>query len=107
MATATCMNKTMFNRQQKWTVMLVTVAFAWLLHVTSTPLPATDTAEQAVAASAGRATGFVEQEGDEWARPRTLPVVFILGIIVVLALLIAVRLGGFGRDAAPESAKGA
>jgi hypothetical protein len=100
------MNKSMIAKQKKWTAMLVTVTFAWLLQVQAMPLAAADTTEQVAAASAERETGFVEQEGDTWAKPRTLPIVFILGVVVVLALLIAVRLGGFGRDVAPRTASG-
>ena len=81
---------------------MVAITFAWLLQVSSMPLDAADTTEQIVAASAGQATGFVEQEGDDWERvmPRTAPVLLILGVVVLTLLYLLIH--GIRHHAAPE-----
>jgi hypothetical protein len=99
------MNKSTFTKHQKWIALLVTFTFAWLLQVSAMPLAATGTTEHVAAASAGQATGFVEQIGDVWAKPRTSPVILILGVIVLSLLIVLIR-GGFGRDTAPRTAIG-
>jgi hypothetical protein len=64
------MNKSTFNKHQKWTALLVTVTFAWLLQVWAMPLAAADTTEKVAAASLEQAPGFIEQEGSELTQAR-------------------------------------
>ena len=77
------MNKSKFTKHQKWTALLVTFTFAWLLQVQAMPLAAIDTTEQVESASGEQATGFIEQTGDDWGRvrPRTAPILFILSAL--------------------------
>ncbi len=81
----------MYKNHQKWTALLAALTFAWLLQVSAMPLAAVDTTEQVAAASAGQATGFIEQEGDDWERamPRTAPILLILGVVALSLILSA------------------
>lgn len=96
------MNKSSFKKHQRWIALLVAFSFAWLLQVTAMPLAAVDTNEQVAAASAGQATGFVEQEGDDWERamPRTAPILLILGVVVLSFLYLLIH--GIRHHTAPE-----
>ena len=96
------MNKPTFKKRQKWTALLVTVTFAWLLQVSAMPLAAVETTEQVAAASAGQGTGFIEQEGDDWERamPRTAPVLLILGVVALSLILLLIH--GIRHHTAPE-----
>lgn len=93
----------MIKKPQKWIALLVAISFAWLLQVSAMPLAAVKTTEQATTASAEQAPGFIEQIGDDWVRPKTYPVIFILSVVII-AILIVLISGGFGRDAMPGMA---
>jgi hypothetical protein len=41
----------MTKKHQRWIALLVTIAFAWLLHVSTMPLDAADETEQVASAS--------------------------------------------------------
>ncbi len=95
----------MFKKHQRWIALLVTISFAWLLQVSAMPLAAVETTEQAATASVEQATGFIEQIGDDWVRPKTYPVVFILSVVVI-SILIVLIYHGFGRHAMPGTSTG-
>jgi hypothetical protein len=91
----------MIKKHQKWTALLVAITFAWLLQVSAMPLAANNKTE-AVAASAGQAPGFVEQQGPDWNRPAKLKITTVLIIVGALLVLgiITVFFRGIGHEAA-------
>jgi hypothetical protein len=103
---STCMNKSMFNKHQRWTALLVAFTFFWLLQVSAKPLVALDATEQVAAASVEQATGFIEQSGDDWGRvrPRSAPILFILAVVALALLYVLIH--GIDIDAAPRTATG-
>jgi len=95
----------MLKKQQKWIALLMTLTFAWLLQVSTMPLAAASTTEQASSASVDQAPGFIEQQGPEWNRPVKKNIVFIIVIAVVVYALITALIHT-GSALMPRPAKG-
>ena len=112
---STCMNKSMYKNHQQWIALLVAVTFAWLLHVSATPLAAAKTTEQPSAEAieptnqldSEQAPGFFEQAGDEWGRvrPKTSPLLLLAAIAALGFLYLLIH--GIDIDAAPRDGMGA
>jgi len=94
------------EQHQKWTALLVTIAFAWLLQASATTLAAAGPREQAGPASLEQETGFIEQQGAEWDRGRkkNAPLIIILGFVAISLLWLIIH--GIDLDAAPGPANG-
>lgn len=95
----------MLKKHQRWTALLVTIAFAWLLQVTAMPLAAAGASEQAVSANIEQAPGFVEQQGPEWNHAKKINPIRIVIIVIVgyVALsLLYLLLHGIDIGAAPR-----
>jgi hypothetical protein len=86
----------MIKKQQKWIALLVTLAFVWLLQVSTMPLAAAGTAEQVSSANHEQGPRFIEEEGHRGyhaAKKSILPYVLIgVGVVAVAAVLILVVL---------------
>ena len=86
----------MIKKQQKWIAVLVTLAFMWLLQVSTMPLAAASTVEQISSANAEQGPDFVEAVGYKAApaaKKSILPIVLIgLGVVAVAAVLFLVVL---------------
>ena len=84
----------MIKKQQKWIALLVTLTFAWLLQVSTTPVAAASKTEQVSSANAELAPGCIEHEGNSsyTAKKKSiLPIVLIgVGVVAVAAVLILV-----------------
>jgi hypothetical protein len=84
----------MINKQKKWTAILVTVTFIWLLQVSAMPAGAADATEQIDSANAEQGPDFLEAIGHKAAPPKgksILPYVLIgVGVVAVAAVLILV-----------------
>jgi len=103
------MNNSMFNMHQICTCLLVIVTFAWLLQVSAMPLAAAGSTEQVASASAGQATGFIEQQGPEWTKSRKKSPVRIIIIVLVGYVALSILyflIHGIDIDAAPRTATG-
>jgi hypothetical protein len=59
----------MIKKQQKWIALLVTLAFVWLLQVSTMPVAAANAPEQTGSASAEQGPDFVEAVGSEKEHP--------------------------------------
>ncbi|MEI6613990.1 MAG: hypothetical protein WCL37_03765 [Chrysiogenales bacterium] len=84
----------MIKKQQKWIALLVTLTFIWLLQVSTMPLAAANTAEQASFASFEQGPDFIEAVKHKAAPPpkkSILPYVLIgVGVVAVAAVLFLV-----------------
>jgi hypothetical protein len=60
----------MINKQKKWTAILVTLTFVWLLQVSAMPAGAADAAEQVGSANAEQGPDFLEAVGHKTAPPK-------------------------------------
>ncbi|MCJ7526112.1 MAG: hypothetical protein MUP71_12955 [Candidatus Aminicenantes bacterium] len=96
----------MLKKQQKWIALLMTLTFAWLLHITAMPLAAVETTEQVSSTSVEQAPGVFEQTGSEWGRvkPRTSPLLLIAAVVALALLYLLIH--GIDIDAAPDTTTG-
>ena len=84
----------MIKKQQKWTALLMTISFAWLLRVSAMPVAAAGTTEAVTSASVEQAPRVFEQQGPEWNRPvKKKTVLIIVGVLCALAIIISVSVG--------------
>jgi len=81
----------MLKKQQKWIALFVVCTFVWLLQVSTMPLAAAGTSEQASVASAGQGPDYYEAVGQKTAptkKKSILPWILIgVGVIAVSAAL--------------------
>jgi len=86
----------MIKKQQKWIALLVVCTFAWLLQVSTMPVSAAGTSEQAGVASAEQGPGVYEAAKPAPApapKKSILPYVLIgVGVVAVAAVLFLVVL---------------
>jgi flagellar basal body-associated protein FliL len=86
----------MFKKQHKWIALLVTLTFAWMLQVSTMPLAAASTTEQASSANAEQGQNFVEVMDHETAPAKSksiLPLILIgVGVVAIAAVLFLVVL---------------
>jgi flagellar basal body-associated protein FliL len=101
----------MLKKKQKWTALMVTIAFSWMVHISAMPMAAADETEQPGPASVDQAPGFVEQQGvilsPGGSRPvkiKVKTVLIIFGVLCALAIIISVFFRGIGHEAARPAA---
>jgi hypothetical protein len=86
----------MIKKQQKWIALLVTLTFMWLLQVSTMPMAAAGTTEQAGLVNAEQGPGYVEAAGHKYVPPpkrSILPYILIgVGVVAVAAVLFLVVL---------------
>jgi hypothetical protein len=86
----------MFKMQKKWIALLVIVAFAWMLQVSSMPLNAAGTEAQVSAANAEQGPDYLEAVGHKAApakKKSIMPWILIgVGAVAVTAVLFLVVL---------------
>jgi hypothetical protein len=86
----------MIKRQQRWIALLVALTFMWLLQVSTMPVAATGTTEQARFTSSEQGPDSVEAVGHKVAptpKKSILPYVLIgVGVVAVAAVLFLVVL---------------
>jgi hypothetical protein len=86
----------MIKKQQKWIALFVALTFIWLMQVSTMPVAAAATAEQASVASAEQGPDYVEAVGHKVApvkKKSILPLVLIgVGVVAVAAVLFLVVL---------------
>jgi hypothetical protein len=84
----------MIKKQQKWIALLVTLTFMWLLQVSTMPMAAAGTTEQASLANAEQGPGYVEAAGHKYVpapKRSILPYILIgVGVVAVAAVLFLV-----------------
>lgn len=82
------------KKQQKWIALLVTLTFAWMLHVSAMPLAAAGTSEQVSSVNSEQGPDFVETIGHKYIpvkKKSILPYVLIgAGVVAVAAVLVLV-----------------
>ena len=80
------------KKQQKWIALVVTLTFAWMLHVSAAPLAAAGAAEQVSSANAEQGPDYLEASGQKAATAKKksiLPIVLIgVGVAAVTAAVL-------------------
>jgi hypothetical protein len=86
----------MIKKQQKWIALLVTLAFVWLLQISTMPVAAASAPEQISSAGSEQGPRFIEEEGGSGYHARKksiLPVILIgVGVVAIAAVLFLVVL---------------
>ena len=81
----------MIKKQQKWIALFVALTFIWLMQISTMPMAAAGTSEQASVASAGQGPDYYEAVGQKAApakKKSILPWILIgVGVIAVSAAL--------------------
>jgi hypothetical protein len=84
----------MIKKQQKWTALLVTLTFVWLLQVSTMPMAAANAPEQIGSANKDQGPRFIEEEGGggyHAKKKSILPMVLVgVGVVAVAAVLVLV-----------------
>jgi len=98
----------MLKKHQKWTTLLLTITFAWLLQVSTMPLAAANTTEQLSSASIDQATGLhraarARMDPGQKKSPTRIIIFVIIGYVALSLLYLLIH--GINWEASPSAAR--